>query len=383
MAVERLNFAPQTPYHGFDASVHLSRYATARDLCQNVRVLDIACGEGYGSALLADWGAREVVGVDISPEAIAAATRNFPRPNTHYLCADAVAAEDPLASEEPFDLIVCFETFEHVSDAKLLLRRLAGWLRPGGAIVISCPNDPAAERLGFSNEFHLRPWTQEQFRDCCESVLGSATAWLLQTPCVGAMILPERNCNIKPDASFFSIMETRPIGSAQALPPQANILPDWSDCLAYVGIWGGLPAEQLVATPLSYTAYSLPWRNLGDGLTPVELQARYDGLVHAHRTSLEQCVELRARYNDLAGAHRTLLEQREQDRQQLLRYASDLVTIRRSASGGGAPTTSRIVHITGSPRALKLYLLALRMPVLGRLLRKLRGVVLQILSTVR
>lgn len=362
MAVERLNFAPQTPYHGFDASVHLSRYATARDLCQNARVLDIACGEGYGSALLADWGAREVVGVDISSEAIAAAARNFPRPNTHYLCADAVAAEDPLAGEEPFDLIVCFETFEHVSDAKLLLRRLAGWLRPGGGIVISCPNDPAAERLGFSNEFHVQPWTQEQFRGCCEAVLGPATAWLLQTPCVGAMILPERNCNIKPDASFLAIMETRPIGSAQALPPQANILPDWSDCLAYVGIWGGLPAEQLAATPLSYTAYSLPWRNLGGGLTPVELQARYNDLVHAHRT---------------------LLEQREQDRQQLLRYASDLVTIRRSASGGGAPTTSRIVRITGSPRALKLYLWALRTPVLGRLLRKLRRVVLQILSAVR
>lgn len=359
MAVERLNFASGSRYHGFDASVHLARYAMVRGISPDTRVLDIACGEGYGTALIADWGACDVLGVDISAEAIAAARLNFPRENTRYLCADAVAAEDPLAGEAPFDLIVCFETFEHVSDPDLLLRRLASWLRPNGTIVISCPNDPAAGRLGFSNEFHLRPWTREEFRGCCEAILGTATSWLLQTPCVGAMILPERHCDIALDAGFLPIMHARPVTSAQALPAQANIVPDWSDCLAYLGVWGVLPEEQLVATPVSYSAYLLPWSNLQEEVSPLKLAARYDELAHAHRA---------------------LLEQREQDRQQLLRYASGLIPTGRSYSWSSASRSSRVVRMTGSQGVLNLYLRALRMPILGVLLRKLRRFALRIIS---
>lgn len=340
MAVERLHFAPDASYHGFDASVHLARYAVARELCGNARVLDVACGEGYGTALLADWGAREVVGVDISAEAIAAATCNFQRQNTRYLCADAVATEDPLSSEAAFDLIVCFETFEHVSDPELLLRRLAEWRKPTGTIMISCPNDPAASRLGFSNEFHLRPWTSNEFRDHCEVILGPATAWLLEAPCVGAMILPEQNCRVETTGSCFSIMQARLLPAAQALPPQANVVPNWSDCLAYMGVWNAVPSEQLLASPVSYTAYMQPWANLNDQDFDARMLTRYDELSSAHRALQEQHEQdrqqllryasdpLLLRYEELSRAHRALKEQHEQDRQQLLRYASDPLLLR-------------------------------------------------------
>ncbi|HET8995122.1 MAG TPA: methyltransferase domain-containing protein, partial [Acetobacteraceae bacterium] len=73
MATERLHMSGEQPYHGFEAAAHVARYALLRPACAQRRVLDIACGEGYGSALLAGWGARSVVGVDISAAAIASA----------------------------------------------------------------------------------------------------------------------------------------------------------------------------------------------------------------------------------------------------------------------------------------------------------------------
>src|SRR5512146_3443739 len=89
---------------------HWHRYAFAREFARGKRVLDAACGEGYGSALLAGTAAR-VLGVDIADDAIAHARARYMRANLRFERGACTALDVPAAS---FDLAVSFETVEHV-----------------------------------------------------------------------------------------------------------------------------------------------------------------------------------------------------------------------------------------------------------------------------
>src|SRR5215472_8753793 len=92
MALERYHFDSsdgRSSYNAYFAAEHLVRYHALRELVAGKRVLDVACGEGYGSYLLATWGAARVVGVDIAPDAIEVARRIFPHHNISYVLGDA------------------------------------------------------------------------------------------------------------------------------------------------------------------------------------------------------------------------------------------------------------------------------------------------------
>ena len=142
MADERLHFTDRmSSYNAMYAAEHVVRYYCVSGLCRGKRVLDVACGEGYGSSLLATWGAAEVVGVDVSAEAIDAARQVFAKPNIKFLQGDACRLNDVLGDVREFDLIVSFETMEHVEDVPALLSGILRYLAKGGAIVITCPND--------------------------------------------------------------------------------------------------------------------------------------------------------------------------------------------------------------------------------------------------
>lgn len=138
---------------------HWHRYAFARRLVQGKRVLDCACGEGYGSALLAD-GAAEVVGVDLDEAAIAHARERYgARANLRYEPGDATALALPDAS---FDAVVCFETLEHVERQAEMLAGFARVLTDDGLLLISSPDrHQYSDVAGFRNEFHVR----ELYRD--------------------------------------------------------------------------------------------------------------------------------------------------------------------------------------------------------------------------
>src|SRR5689334_14207734 len=88
---------------------HVHRYLLARDLAHDKRVLDIACGEGYGSDVLATVAAH-VVGVDVSPEVIRHAKRQYRRANLEFSVGTCAAI--PLA-DQSVDLVVSYETIEH------------------------------------------------------------------------------------------------------------------------------------------------------------------------------------------------------------------------------------------------------------------------------
>ncbi len=112
---------------------HWHRYAFASGIAGGKRVLDAACGEGYGSALLSRV-ATDVVGVDIDPATVAHARASYAGlPRLRFEQADAAALEFAPAS---FDLVVSFETLEHLQAHEELVRGFARVLTADGTLVV-------------------------------------------------------------------------------------------------------------------------------------------------------------------------------------------------------------------------------------------------------
>ena len=115
---------------------HYHRYAFARGMVSGLRVLDAACGEGYGSALLAG-AASGVTGVDVSAEAVQHARERYASKNLDFRAADCL--DLPFAADE-FDCIVSFETLEHLEDHDGLLNEFRRVLKPAGFLLLSSPD---------------------------------------------------------------------------------------------------------------------------------------------------------------------------------------------------------------------------------------------------
>ncbi|MEI7444261.1 MAG: glycoside hydrolase family 99-like domain-containing protein [Burkholderiales bacterium] len=139
---------------------HTHRYLLARALAAGRDVLDIACGEGYGSAILAAT-ARSVVGVDIDETAVGHARARYPRQNLRF--QPGRADRIPLA-DASVDLIVSFETLEHHDAHDAMLQECRRVLRPGGLLCISSPDRyEYSERPGTTNPYHVRELSRSEF----------------------------------------------------------------------------------------------------------------------------------------------------------------------------------------------------------------------------
>lgn len=132
---------------------HYHRYATVREIVSGRDVLDVACGEGYGSFCLSEK-ARLVVGVDISQEAVGHARVRYAKPNLAF-CAGHAAA---LAfDEDSFDAVISFETIEHLAEQAQMLSEIRRVLRPDGVFVISSPNRPIfSAESDEHNAYHVK-----------------------------------------------------------------------------------------------------------------------------------------------------------------------------------------------------------------------------------
>ena len=193
---------------------HYHRYAVVRDLVAGKRVLDVACGEGYGSSMLAEV-AVAVTGVDISSEAVQHAQATYVKPNLTYLDGSATAL--PFA-DASFDVVVSFETIEHLAGQAEMVSELRRVLRPEGILIISSPNRPVySEESGEHNEFHVKELDFTEF-DALLKVQFPAVRYLGQRMLMGSVIQP---LSSGPDALRAWHMEAGTIqdGSGQMHDP--------------------------------------------------------------------------------------------------------------------------------------------------------------------
>jgi O-antigen biosynthesis protein len=133
---------------------HFHRYAWCRGLVKGHAVLDIACGEGYGSAMLAR-DAASVIGVDISAEAVSHARQAYSDiSNLEFRLGDAASIPLP---DDSVDVVISFETIEHHDKHQEMIDEIRRVLKPDGLLVISSPNRVVySEKAGYHNEFHVK-----------------------------------------------------------------------------------------------------------------------------------------------------------------------------------------------------------------------------------
>jgi SAM-dependent methyltransferase len=173
---------------------HYHRYLFSRSLARGLDVLDVASGEGYGSALLAQV-ARSVVGVEYSGPTGRNAMANFPRRNLRFLQGDARCL--PLA-DGCVDLVVSFETIEHFDRQDEFLREVRRVLRPAGCCIISTPDRDVYSPTGSAaNPYHVQELTQQEFAAMLSSAFRNV-AMLRQRPLIGSALLADGSSNAPP-----------------------------------------------------------------------------------------------------------------------------------------------------------------------------------------
>jgi SAM-dependent methyltransferase len=159
---------PDVPAENYWFRRHLAVYEWIAVRVAGRRVLDMACGEGYGSEVLGR-SAASVVGVDANPEAHEHARLRYSRPGLSY----ERGLVETYGSPEEFDAVVFLQTIEHVQDPAAVLAHFRSILRPGGVAYISTPNlltlaPPGAAKS--DNPWHLKEYRAEEFDHLCRSV---------------------------------------------------------------------------------------------------------------------------------------------------------------------------------------------------------------------
>jgi len=146
---------------------HEERYVFAAQYVSGKDVLDVACGTGIGTSLLRGAGARKVWGIDIDPDTIAFARSNYK--DCEFVQGEATALCLPDSS---VDVVVSFETLEHVKNQQEFLVECCRILKPGGVLICSTPNR-GISRWSAGNPFHVREMHPVEFRDLLGSVFAS------------------------------------------------------------------------------------------------------------------------------------------------------------------------------------------------------------------
>ncbi len=166
---------------------HLHRYLEAREVCRGKDILDVASGEGYGSALLAQV-AQSVIGVELSPDAVSHASQAYDNVGLRFIVGDA--RQLPIA-DASIDVAVSFETIEHFAEHAEFLGEIRRVLRPDGLLILSTPDRDLYSPIGEpANPFHVQELTRDELR----SLLGqhfAHVALLRQRVLVGSALVPE------------------------------------------------------------------------------------------------------------------------------------------------------------------------------------------------
>lgn len=216
---------------------HISRYLFAARLCRFKKVIDLGCGSGYGSAELARK-AEQVMGVDVSEEAIREARERYALPNLQF----EVASVDRLPfADGSFQLGVCFEVIEHLENYRDLLAEARRVLAPGGQLVISTPNlefYAESRKKDGPNPFHVHEFRYNEFREVLSEFFDHQT-FFVQNHASGIVFLPVEGAvgselrleakEAQPEEAHFliAVCAAKPMLGAPSfvyMPSSANVL---------------------------------------------------------------------------------------------------------------------------------------------------------------
>jgi ubiquinone/menaquinone biosynthesis C-methylase UbiE len=167
---------------------HLHRYATVLNLVRDKVVLDIACGEGYGSNLMADY-AKRVIGVDIADKVISEASQKYCKSNLSFVVGDATQIPLP---DNSVEVIISFETLEHHTKHQEMFKEIIRVLKHDGFMIMSSPDKKTVMDYckGYVNIYHVKELTTQEFKSLVESYFSNVTYYKQKTV-IGSLIVPE------------------------------------------------------------------------------------------------------------------------------------------------------------------------------------------------
>jgi SAM-dependent methyltransferase len=155
-------FVPEEMHGQLIEAEHLGRYWWAGSFVQGKRVLDAGCGVAYGSAMLAEAGAREVVGVDVAGDILEAVRGKMP---AAVSLREADVNRLPF-EDDSFDVVVCFEVIEHLEDPWTALDEFARILGENGLLAVSSPNRDVYMQ---GNPHHRHEFLPQELQDALEA----------------------------------------------------------------------------------------------------------------------------------------------------------------------------------------------------------------------
>ena len=170
MAAERKELDEKSPWWG----EHLHRYYEAvKYLKGSETVLDLACGLGFGTAILAGKTKGKVIGGDIAEDAIQDSQKYWQRENLSFTVLDGTNL--PYA-DGYFDIVVSFETIEHTPQYRQMLKEFSRVLKPNGVALISTPNFPINSPTGkVMNPYHTQEFTHRELSEILNEVFSEVT----------------------------------------------------------------------------------------------------------------------------------------------------------------------------------------------------------------
>lgn len=170
---------------------HLHRYGIALNHVAGKRVLDIACGEGYGSHLMAKKAAH-VIGVDIDEQVIQDAQEKYIAPNLRFVQGDVTKI--PI-EDATIDVVISFETIEHTAHHTAMMTEVRRVMKENGVLIISSPDKKYYSDLsGYNNPFHVKELYHDEFIDLIQAHFKNIYR-LYQKPILGSFIFTPGNRN--------------------------------------------------------------------------------------------------------------------------------------------------------------------------------------------
>lgn len=165
---------------------HIKRYEFASQYVKDKTILDIACGAGGGSYYLAEKGkAKRIVSCDIDPDAVRYAKyRNF-HESTEFKVQDAEAYKN----ENYFDVIISFETIEHLKNYNQFFQNMSVSLKQNGLIIISTPISNQPLNFTPDNPYHTQEWGFQAFQNVLNEHFSLSEIYVQLYP---AFRVPER-----------------------------------------------------------------------------------------------------------------------------------------------------------------------------------------------